>query len=137
MYERSNQHTQQCFAAFELSYCYGHRQQQQSSNHIMHKVPDITFWCKKSFVRVQSFTLRFIHQVSHTRTLNQMRHQALPGGVFQPLLLIGSIQIDIHLWSGVLLCFVRRKPSSPSAPLQRHTRYNTSYISYQDVDKKT
>ena len=30
------------------------QQQQQSSSHIMHQVPGITYWCKKSFVRVQS-----------------------------------------------------------------------------------
>ena len=45
----------------------------------MHKVQGITYLYKKSFVRVQSFTLRIIIRYhTHVHYVNQMRHQALP-----------------------------------------------------------
>ena len=45
-----------CGAAGVLPCCYRHRQRQDSKSHIVHQVPGITYWCKKSFVRVRSFT---------------------------------------------------------------------------------
>ena len=61
----------------------------------MHQVPGITYYCKN---RSNEYNhLRIMHQVSHTRTKYQRRHQG-PGitinrRAFKPLLLIGSIQI--------------------------------------------
>ena len=105
---------QQCFAAVLLSCCYGHRQQLQSSSHIVHKVQGITYLYKKSFVRVQSFTLRIIIRYhTHVHYVNQMRHQALPvvvsnrcscSGAFIYIYFI-YIPVYIHFWSWVLFFF--------------------------------
>ena len=106
MCDRSNRDTQQCFAAVLLSCCYGHRQQLQSSSHIVHKVQGITYLYKKSFVRVQSFTLRIIIRYhTHVHYVNQMRHQALPvvvsnrcscSGAFIYIYIYNIILVRVH-----------------------------------------
>ena len=105
-----------------------------------YQVPGITYWCKKSFGRTQSFTY---HAPGITYTYKKIkrgtRYQALAGVFFKPLFSIGSIHvyiIYIYIWSGVLLCFVRMRLFPPWTPPQRHARYNTSYTSYQICRQK-
>ena len=80
----------------------------------MHQVPGITYWCKKSFVRVQSFTYYAPY------TYQKIKNTASGTTYYQACVLS-----NLRSWSGA---FTTTKTYQKDIPGPTHHTYHTKYV---------